>query len=148
MNKEADHVQAQCETCHMEMDWEESYAMFTKEDWRSPFVEYLVEGFLSQKDAEWYKLRKLVTSYFLHKGVLFKKGYNGDLLQCFGLREANEMMKEVHSCECGEHQGRKKLYRCILQMRYYWPTMRRDAARFVKKCHGCQVQANLIRTHF
>lgn len=52
MNKEADHVQAQCETCHMEMDREESYAMFTKEDWRSPFVEYLVEGFLSQKDAE------------------------------------------------------------------------------------------------
>ena len=32
-------------------------------------------------------------------------------------------------------------------MGYYWPTMKRDAAKFVKKCHNCQVQANLIHTH-
>ena len=25
--------------------------------------------------------------------------------------------------------------------------MRRDAIKFVRKCHGCQVQANLIHTH-
>ena len=29
---------------------------------------------------ERYKLRKLVTRYFLHEGVLFKKGYDGDPL--------------------------------------------------------------------
>lgn len=49
--------------------------------------------------------------------------------------------------ECGEHQRRKKLYRCILQMSYYWPSMKKDATKFVKKCHSCQVQANLIHTH-
>jgi len=49
--------------------------------------------------------------------------------------------------QCGEYQRRKKLYKCILQMGHYWPTMNRDAAEFVKKCHGCQVQANLIHTH-
>ena len=32
-------------------------------------------------------------------------------------------------------------------MGYYWPTMKRDAAEFVKKCHSCQIQANLIHTH-
>ena len=31
-------------------------------------------------------------------------------------------------------------------MGYYWPTMKRDAVEFVKKCHCCQVQANLIHT--
>ena len=44
-------------------------------------------------------------------------------------------------------RNRKKLYRCILQMGYYWPTMRKDAVEFVKKCHSCQVLANLIHTH-
>jgi hypothetical protein len=29
----------------------------------------------------------------------------------------------------------------------YWPTMKKDAADFVKACHTCQVQANLIHTH-
>ena len=45
--------------------------------------------------------------------VLFKKGYDGDP------EEAKEMIKEIHSRECGEHQRKKKLYRCLLQMGYY-----------------------------
>ena len=57
------------------------------------------------------------------------------------------MIKEVHAGECAEHQGKKKLYRCLLQMGYYWPTMKKDTVEFVKKCHSCQVQANLIHTH-
>ena len=32
-------------------------------------------------------------------------------------------------------------------MGYYYPTMKRDMEKFVKKCRGCQVQANLIHTH-
>ena len=79
--------------------------------------------------------------------VLFKKGYDRDPLRCLGPEEASEMIKEVHAGECREHQWKKKLYRCLLQMGYYWPTMKRDAAKFVKKCHRCQVQANLIHTH-
>jgi len=41
------------------------------------------------------------------------KGYDGDPLRCLRPEEASEMLKEVHVGECGEHQGRKKLYRCI-----------------------------------
>ena len=32
-------------------------------------------------------------------------------------------------------------------MGYYWPTMKKDVAEFVKRCHSCQVQADLIHTH-
>ena len=99
------------------------------------------------EEKERYKLRKLVTRYFLHEGILFKKGYDGDPLRCLGPEQAKEILKEVHSSDCGEHQGRKKLYKCILQMGYYWPTIKRKVAEFVKMCHGCQVQANLIHTH-
>ena len=59
-----------------------------------------------------YKLKKLVTSYFLHEGILFKKGYDEDPLQCLRSEKAKEILKEVHFGECGEHQGRKNLYRC------------------------------------
>ena len=63
-----------------------------------------------------YKLKKLVTRWFLHEGILFKKGYDGDPLQCLGSKKAKEILKEAHFSECGEHQGRKTLYRCCLQM--------------------------------
>ena len=121
--------------------------MFINEDWRSPFIQYLTEGILPQKHNERYKLKRLATRYSLHNTVLFKKGYDGDPLRCLGPEEAKEMIKEVPLGECGEHQRKKRLYRCLLQMGYYWLTMKRDAAKFVKKCHNCQIQANLIHTH-
>ena len=111
-------------------------------------MQYLAEGILPQKHNERYKLRRLAKRYFLHNTVLFKKGYDGDPLRCLGLEEVREMIKKkVHLVECGEHQGKKKLYRCLLQMGYYWPTIKKDTAEFVKRCHSCQVQANLIHTH-
>ena len=114
MGKDADQVQTQCGTCQLAANREESYAMFISEDWRSPFMQYLAEGVLPQRHSERYKLKRLATRYFLHNTVLFKKGYDGDPLRCLGLEEAKEMIKEVHSGECGEHQGKKKLYRCLL----------------------------------
>ena len=121
--------------------------MLTTEDWRSTFIEYLTKCVLPQKHGKRYKLRKLVTDYFLHYGDLFKKGYDGGPLQCLGLEKDGNMLKEVHAGECGEHHGKKKLYRCILQIGYCWPTVKKDTIEFVKKCHSCQVQANLIHTH-
>ena len=41
----------------------------------------------------------------------------------------------------------KWLYQFLLQMGYYWPSKKKDSIEFVKKCHNCQVQANLIHTH-
>ena len=96
-------------------------------------MQYLTEGILPQKHAERYKLKRLATRYFVHNGVLFKKGYDGDPLRCLGPEEAEGMIKEVHSGECGEHQWKKKLYRCLLQMGYYWPTIKKDITEFVKK---------------
>uniref|UniRef100_A0A2N9F487 Uncharacterized protein n=1 Tax=Fagus sylvatica TaxID=28930 RepID=A0A2N9F487_FAGSY len=63
------------------------------------------------------------------------------------LAESQTVMKEAHSGECGEHQGKKRLYQLLLTLGYYWPTMKKDTADFVKSCHTCQLQANLIHTH-
>ena len=119
MGKDADQVQTQCETCQLVANREESYVVFVNEDWRSPFMQYLAEGILSQKHSERYKLKRLATRYFLYNTILFKKGYEGDPLRCLGPEEVKDMIKEVHSRECGEHQGKKKFYRCLLQMGYY-----------------------------
>ena len=77
------------------------------------------KGILPQKHGERYKLRRLETCYFLQNMVLFKKGYDGDPLRCLGPEKAREMIKEVHSGDCREHQGKKKIYRCLLQIGYY-----------------------------
>ena len=119
MGKDVDQVRTQCEVCQLIVNKEESYAIFTREDWRNPFMQYLAKGILPQKHSERNKLKRLAVRYFLHKGFLLKKGYDGDPLRCLGPEEVGKMIKEIHTRECGEHQGKKKLYRCLLQMGYY-----------------------------
>ena len=126
MDKDIDQVQNQCGTYQLVVDKEKSYTLFISKDWRSLFMKYLAEGILPQRHSERYKLRRLATHYFLHNTVLFKKGYDGDPLRCLGPEEAREMIKEVHLGEYGEHQRKKKLYRCLLQIGYYWLAMKKD----------------------
>ena len=64
----------------MATDRGESYVVFTSEDWRSSFVQYLTECILPQKHSKKYKLKRLAVRYFLPEGILFKKGYDGDPL--------------------------------------------------------------------
>ena len=80
MGKDANLVQIQCEAYNLVADKDESNDVFTNENWRSPFVQYLTEGILPQKHGEKYKLKRLAVRYFLHEGILFKKGYDGDPL--------------------------------------------------------------------
>uniref|UniRef100_A0A2N9GKK5 Integrase catalytic domain-containing protein n=1 Tax=Fagus sylvatica TaxID=28930 RepID=A0A2N9GKK5_FAGSY len=147
MSREAADLQNQCQTCQLQHDKEEVYATFVSIDWRVPFLEYFLEGILPQTHKEVYRLKRLASRYFVEGGTLFRKGYHGEPLWCLSLSESQMVLKEAHAGECGEHQGKKRLYQLLLTLGYYWPTMKKDAADFVKTCHTCQVQANLIHTH-
>ena len=110
-------------------------------------LEYLLEGILPSNPKDVYRLKRLALRYFVEGGTLFRKGFHGEPLRCLSPSKSQMVMKETHAGECGEHQGKKRLYQCLLTLGYYWLTMKKDAADFVKTCHICQVQANLIHTH-
>uniref|UniRef100_A0A2N9GIL0 RNA-directed DNA polymerase n=1 Tax=Fagus sylvatica TaxID=28930 RepID=A0A2N9GIL0_FAGSY len=147
MSAEAAEIQNQCPTCQFHYSNEEVCATFVSADWRTPFLEYLLERILPSNPKDAYRLKRLALRYFVEGGTLFRKGFHGEPLRCLSLSESQMVMKETHAGECGEHQGKKRLYQCLLTLGYYWPTMKKDAADFVKTCHTCQVQANLIHTH-
>lgn len=106
INKEAATVQEECQKCWLLVNKEESYAVLVTEDWRTPFMEYLAQGTLPTDRALAHQLKKLTVRYFLQNTILFKNGYNGDPLRCLGLREAREVVREVHSSDCGSHPGK------------------------------------------
>uniref|UniRef100_A0A2N9J1X6 RNA-directed DNA polymerase n=1 Tax=Fagus sylvatica TaxID=28930 RepID=A0A2N9J1X6_FAGSY len=147
MSKEAASLQEQCSFCQHQHESDQIYTTFVSNDWRTPFLEYLIENILLQTSQAAIRLKKVATRYFVERGILFRKGFHGDPLRCLSLAESQTVMKEAHSGECGEHQGKKRLYQLLLTLGYYWPTMKKDTADFVKSCHTCQLQANLIHTH-
>ena len=147
LNKEAETIQEKCQECQLAIDKEESYAIFATADWRIPFIEYLDQGILPTDRTLAHQLKKLADRYFLQKGILFKRGFSGDPLRCLGPREAREVVREVHSGDCGSHPGKRRLYKQLLLLGYYWPTMKRDSEELVKTCHACQVLGDSIHTH-
>ena len=147
MSAEAVEVQSQCPTCQFHYNNEEVCATFVSTDGRTPFLEYLLEGISPSNSKDVYRLKRLALRYFVEGGTLFRKGFHGEPLRCLSPSESQMVMKETHAREYGEYQGKKRLYQYLLTFGYYWPTMKKDAADFVKTCHTCQVQANLIHTH-
>ena len=71
MDKQAANIQSQCEKCQHIPSHEESYAMFTSNDWRIPFLKYLIEGIFPDNRDEAYRLKRMATHYFVEGGVLF-----------------------------------------------------------------------------
>ncbi|CAL8088114.1 unnamed protein product [Prunus armeniaca] len=143
MRKQAVEVQANCPKCSTILTTEESFTISLAKDWRAPYLAFFVERTLPSNSKLAYKLKKTVKRYFVDGSILYRKGFNGEPLRCLGNTESHQVMQEIHAGECGEHQGMKKLHRQLLSFGYYWPTMKRDAHDFVKKCHTCQIHANL-----
>ena len=147
MSAEAANLQSQCPTCQLHHNNEEVCVTFISTNWRTPFLEYLLEGILLPNPNDVYCLKRLALRYFVEGGTLFRKGFHGKSLRCLSLSESQMVMRETHAREYGEHQGKKRLYQYLLTLGYYWPTTKKDATNFVKTYHTCQVQANLIHTH-
>uniref|UniRef100_A0A2N9FKB3 RNA-directed DNA polymerase n=1 Tax=Fagus sylvatica TaxID=28930 RepID=A0A2N9FKB3_FAGSY len=117
MSKEAASLQEQCSFCQHQHESDQIYATFVSSDWRTPFLEYLIENILPQTSQAAVRIKKLATRYFVEGGILFRKGFHGDPLRCLSLAESQTVMKEAHSGECGEHQGKKRLYQLLLTPR-------------------------------
>ncbi|CAL2231673.1 unnamed protein product [Prunus armeniaca] len=143
MRKQAAEIQANCPKCAKIPSAEESFTVSFAEDWRAPYLASFINGVLPTNPKHARKLKRTMKRYFIDGSTLYRKGFNGEPLKCLGKSEAQRVMQEIHAGECGEHQGMKKLYRQLLSVGYYWPTMKNDAYDFVKRCHTCQVHANL-----
>ena len=45
------------------------------------------------------------------------------------------------------HPRKRRLYKQLLQLGYYWLTMKKSSEELVKTCHACQVLRDAIHTH-
>ncbi|CAL2247100.1 unnamed protein product [Prunus armeniaca] len=104
-----------------------------QEDWKAPYLAFFIDGTLPTNSKHARKLKKIVKRYFIDGSTLYRKGFNGKPLKCLGESEAQQVMREIHARDCGEHQGMKRLHRQLLNVQYYWPTMKNNAYNFVKK---------------
>ncbi|XP_009762589.1 uncharacterized protein [Nicotiana sylvestris] len=89
-------------------------------------------------------IRRLASSFFLSREILYKRTPDLNLLRCVDSREAKTIVNEVHSEICGPHMNGHVNVKKIFRAAYYSMTLEKDYFTFARKCHQCQIQSDLI----
>ena len=63
---------------------------------------------------------------------------------CLHPGKVSELLTELHEGVCGGHVGGRSLAHRAMTQGFWWPKMRNDAAKYVRKCEQCQRHAYLI----
>ncbi|RVX09468.1 hypothetical protein CK203_015471 [Vitis vinifera] len=108
------------------------------QEWTYDITEYIRTGTLPGDLKQAHKVRVRAARFTLIGGHLYKRSFTGPYLRCLGHLEAQYVLAELHEGICGNHSGRRSLAHRAHSQGYYWPTMKKDAAAYVKKCDKCQ----------
>nr|CAN68770.1 hypothetical protein VITISV_018662 [Vitis vinifera] len=108
------------------------------QEWTHDITEYLRTGTLPGDPKQAHKIRVQAARFTLIGGHLYKRSFTGPYLRCLGHSEAQYVLAELHERICGNHTGGRSLAHRAHSQGYYWPTMKKDAAAYVKKCDKCQ----------
>ena len=111
--------------------------------WTKPFYDYLANDMLPADKIEVRRIRFKASRYMLIQGVLIKKSTAGPYLRCLEKDQWGKVLEDMHEGTCGNHLGGRSLSNRVLRVGYYWPTMKKDAIRYIAKCDSCQRHAGM-----
>ena len=57
-------------------------------------------------------------------------------------------MRKCHNSDYGGHQAGERTAHKVLQSGFYWPTLFKDAKKFVSSCDECQRVGNISRRNW
>ena len=75
--------------------------------------------------------------YLLVIDKLYKRRVSTPLFRCLNVKEAKEVLSEIHDEVCENHADGKSLEHKALLQGFYWPEMKQDATDYVRKCDKC-----------
>ncbi|XP_076905749.1 uncharacterized protein LOC143561599 [Bidens hawaiensis] len=86
-----------------------------------------------------------VKHYVWKEPDLFKVGADQAMRRCIPEEEVRSVLHHAHSLACGGHFSSQKTGHRVLACGFYWPTIFKDAAAFVKNCVRCQQMGGISK---
>ncbi|XP_024030692.1 uncharacterized protein LOC112094323 [Morus notabilis] len=93
----------------------------TGENWMTPLIQYLMDAQLPNNKDEARRIRYRAARYLLYDGLLYRRGYSTPLQRCLD-----------------DDEGQMSLALKVLRQGYYWPTLKKDAFQYARRCDKCQ----------
>ncbi|GJX12507.1 putative nucleotidyltransferase, ribonuclease H [Tanacetum coccineum] len=113
--------------------------------WYVDYANFLVFKIVPQHLT--YYLRKKflndVQKYIWDDPYLFKSCPDGIIRRCVFGKELHEILEHYDNGPTGGHYGADITARKIFDSGFYWPTIFKDAAKYVQGCDACQRAGNI-----
>ena len=115
-------------------------------DWRTEFIDYLVDGKLPSEKWIARRLKTRSSHYVVLDGELHQWTATKVLLKCIKGEETHLVMAETHEGAAGNHSGGRALALEVKSLGFYWPTMNADCKAYAQRCDQCQQHASTIHS--
>jgi hypothetical protein len=112
------------------------FAISTHSPWYVDIANYLVVGKLPPhlSHREKRKIIQQSARYRWISGCLFHTGLDQEIQRCIREDEVCDLLKDFHDGPYGGHFDDKRTTHKILRMGYYWPSLFKDAKKYVQVC--------------
>ena len=110
-----------------------------------PIWLYIATGELRDDRSRAHKVQIQSARFSLVDGQLYKRSLGGPYLKCLTPEQGQYVLAELHEGICRNHPGGRKLSHRAHTQGYYWPTMKTDAADYVKKCDPYQRMSPILK---
>ena len=77
---------------------------------------------------------------------MYKRSLGEPYLKCLTPEQTQYVLAELHEGICENHPGGRTLAHQVHTQGYCWPTMKSDAADYVRKCDPCQRMSPILRS--
>ncbi|WCJ37739.1 Gag-Pol polyprotein [Euphorbia peplus] len=113
--------------------------------WYADIANYLV-GSVKPYNMSTNQRRKFFSEikyYFWDEPFLFRLCADQVIRRCVTHEEGEQILSHCHMREAGGHHGANRTAAKVLQAGFFWPSIFKDAYRFVKECNECQRTGNI-----
>ncbi|XP_022850814.1 uncharacterized protein LOC111372665 [Olea europaea var. sylvestris] len=112
--------------------------------WMDPIVDYISNDSLPAGPQLARSIRYRAVRYCLIEGVLFRKSFTLPYLRCLKPSESLQALTEVHEGICENHERARALAYKLIRYGYYWPSLKKNVADYIRKCDKCQKFGNIM----
>ena len=111
-----------------------------------PIRLYIATGELPNDRDKAYKVPIQSARFSMIDGQLYKRSLGEPYLMCLTPEQGEYVLAELHEGICGNHPGGRTLAHRAHTQGYYWPTMKSDAADYIKKYDPCQKMSPIFKS--
>jgi len=103
----------------MELDEDPTTEPDPLDDWRTPYLDYLLCEALPTDKTEARRLARHAKSFVLVEGELYKRSHTGILQHCIPIKQGKRLLSDIHGGICGRHAASRTLVENTFRQGFY-----------------------------